>query len=54
MMHVVATCKLRGKFKAWVERCKSLVKNFERKLDRANAKLKLTFIRLMLKRLAAS
>lgn len=39
---------------AWVERCKSLVKNFERTLDRANAKLKLCFIRLMLKRLAAS
>lgn len=39
---------------AWVERCKSLVKNFDRTLARANAKLKLCFIRLMLKRLAAS
>ncbi|MHC5848689.1 transposase [Nostoc sp.] len=39
---------------AWVDRCKSLVKNFDRTLARANAKLKLCFIRLMLKRLAAS
>lgn len=39
---------------AWVERCKSLVKNFERTLDRANAKLKLCLIRLILKRLAVS
>jgi Transposase DDE domain len=39
---------------AWVERCKSLVKNFDRTLARANAKLKLCFIRLMLKRLSAS
>ncbi len=39
---------------AWVERCKSLVKNFDRTLERSNAKLKLCFIRLMLKRLAAS
>ncbi len=38
---------------AWVERCKSLVKNFERTLDNARAKLNLCFIRLMLKRLAA-
>jgi len=37
---------------AWVERCKSLVKNFDRTLTRSNAKLKLCFIRLMLKRLA--
>lgn len=36
---------------AWVERCKSLVKNFDRTLARANAKLQLCFIRLMLKRL---
>ncbi|MBW4564029.1 MAG: transposase, partial [Mojavia pulchra JT2-VF2] len=33
-------------------RCKSLVKNFERTLDHATAKLNLCFIRLMLKRLA--
>jgi hypothetical protein len=39
---------------AWVERCKSLVKNFDRTLERANAKLKLCFIRLMVKRLANS
>jgi hypothetical protein len=39
---------------AWVERCKSLVKNFDRTLERSNAKLKLCFIRLMLKRLASN
>jgi transposase len=39
---------------AWVERCKSLVKNFDRTLERANAKLQLCFIRLMLIRLAVS
>jgi hypothetical protein len=39
---------------AWVDRCKSLVKNFDRTLKRSNAKLKLCFIRLMLKRLATS
>ncbi len=39
---------------AWVERCKILVKNFERTLDNATAKLNLCFIRLMLKRLAPS
>ncbi len=38
---------------AWVERCKILVKNFERTLKNANQKLKLCFIRLMLKRLLA-
>ena len=37
---------------AWMERCKSLVKNFERVLEHATAKLNLCFIRLMLKRLA--
>jgi len=37
---------------AWVERCKSLVKNFDRTLFNANARLKLSFIRLLLKRLA--
>ncbi|WP_318781279.1 transposase [Amazonocrinis nigriterrae] len=37
---------------AWMERCKSLVKNFERTLTHATAKLNLCFIRLMLKRLA--
>jgi transposase len=39
---------------AWMERCKSLVKNFERTLANANALLNLCFIRLMLKRLAAT
>lgn len=38
---------------AWMERCKSLVKNFERTLIHATAKLNLCFIRLMLKRLAS-
>jgi len=37
---------------AWVERCKSLVKNFDRTLAHAEARLNLCFIRLMLKRLA--
>jgi Transposase DDE domain len=37
---------------AWVERCKSLVKNFDRTLANAEARLNLCFIRLMLKRLA--
>ena len=35
-----------------MERCKSLVKNFERTLTNANAKIHLCFVRLMLKRLA--
>ena len=39
---------------AWMERCKSLVKNFERTLDYATAKVDLCFVRLMLKRLATS
>lgn len=39
---------------AWMERCKSLVKNFERTLAHATAKINLCFVRLMLKRLAAS
>ena len=37
---------------SWVERCKSLVKNFERSLENATTKLNLCFVRLMLKRLA--
>ena len=36
------------KSNAWVERCKSLVKNFDPTLERANAKLQLCFVRLML------
>lgn len=39
---------------AWMERCKILVKNFERTLANATAKLNLCFVRLMIKRLAAS
>lgn len=39
---------------AWMERCKSLVKNFERTLSHATTKINLCFIRLMLKRLALS
>lgn len=38
---------------AWVERCKSLVKNFERTLPHATTQLNLCFVRLMLKRLSA-
>ena len=37
---------------SWVERCKSLVKNFERSLENATTKLNLCLVRLMLKRLA--
>jgi len=36
---------------AWMERCKSLVKNFERTLPNATHQLNLCFVRLMLKRL---
>ncbi len=36
---------------AWVERCNILVKNFERTLSNANAKLKFCLVRLILKRL---
>ena len=39
---------------AWMEGCKGLVKNFERTLAHATAKLNLCFIRLLLKRLAVS
>lgn len=39
---------------AWMERCKILVKNFERTLSNATTKLNLCFVRLMLKRLAIS
>jgi hypothetical protein len=38
---------------SWMERCKSLVKNFERTLTHATTKINLCFVRLMLKRLAA-
>lgn len=39
---------------AWMERCKILVKNFERTLSNATTKLNLCFVRLMIKRLAAA
>ncbi len=39
---------------SWMERCKSLVKNFERTLAQATAKINLCFVRLMLKRLATA
>ena len=39
---------------AWMERCKSLTKNFERTLDNAKAQIDFCFVRLMLKRLAAN
>jgi hypothetical protein len=42
------------RFNAWMERCKILVKNLERPLDNAIAKLNLGFVRLMLRRLVAS
>lgn len=48
----VATRWVIERSNAWMERCKSLVKNFERTLDHATAKINLCFIRLMLKRLA--
>ena len=48
----VATRWIVERSNAWMERCKSLVKNFERTLEHATAKLNLCFIRLMLKRLA--
>jgi len=49
---VVATRWVIERSNAWMERCKSLVKNFERTLQHATAKVNLCFIRLMLKRLA--
>jgi transposase len=51
---VVATRWIVERSNAWMERCKSLVKNFERTLSHATAKLNLCFIRLMLKRLASA
>jgi transposase len=42
------------RFNAWMERCKSLVKNFDRTLVNANARINLCFVRLMLKRLATA
>jgi transposase len=39
---------------AWVERCKILVKNYERTLGMRCVKMNLCFVRLMIKRLSAS
>ena len=50
----VATRWVVERSNGWVERCKSLVKNFERALCNATAQLNLCFVRLMLKRLAAN
>ena len=50
----VATRWVIERSNAWVERCKSLVKNFESNLPHAKAQLDLCFARLMLKRLAAN
>jgi transposase len=50
----VATRWVVERSNSWMERCKSLVKNFERTLDNATAKVNLCFIRLMLKRLATN
>jgi transposase len=48
----VATRWIIERSNAWMKRCKSLVKNFERTLDHANTKIQVCFICLMLKRLA--
>ena len=50
----VATRWIIERSNAWMDRCKSLVKNFERTLSHATTKINLCFIRLMLKRLAHS
>ena len=39
---------------SWMERCKILVKNYERTLAHATTKINLCFLRLMLKRLAVN
>lgn len=50
----IATRWIIERSNAWMDRCKILVKNFERTLANATTKVNLCFIRLMLKRLAAS
>ncbi|MEO1622683.1 MAG: IS5/IS1182 family transposase, partial [Cyanobacteria bacterium J06632_3] len=50
----VATRWLIERSNAWMERCKSLTKNFERTLINAKAQMDFCFVRLMLKRLAAN
>ncbi|MDB9386902.1 Phosphate ABC transporter, periplasmic phosphate-binding protein PstS [Microcystis aeruginosa NIES-98] len=39
---------------SWMERCKSLVKNFERTLEHSTTKIHLCFLRLLLRQLAVS
>ncbi|TRU53662.1 MAG: DDE transposase, partial [Microcystis aeruginosa Ma_QC_Ch_20071001_S25D] len=39
---------------SWMERCKSLVKNFERTLQHSTTKIHRCFLRLLLRRLAVS
>lgn len=51
---VVATRWVSERSNAGMERYKNLVKNFERTLEHATAKVKLCFMRLMLKRLAVN
>ena len=50
----VATRWVIERSNAWMERCKSLTKNFERTLVHAKAQMDFCFVRLMLKRLAAN
>ncbi|WP_038017015.1 transposase [Synechococcus sp. PCC 7335] len=50
----VATRWVIERSNAWMERCKSLTKNFERTLLNAKAQMDFCFGRLMLKRLAAN
>jgi hypothetical protein len=44
----IPVCWVVERSNAWVERCKSLVENFDRTLDNANARLKLCFSGLCL------
>lgn len=48
----VATRWVIERSNAWMERCKSLTKNFDRTLTNAKARIDLCFTRLLLKRLA--
>lgn len=50
----VATRWIVERSNAWMERCKSLVKNYEWTLENTKDKLDLCFVRLMLKRLKAA
>jgi hypothetical protein len=49
---VISTRWVIERSNSWMEMCKSLVKNFERTLANATAKIELCFIRLLVKRLA--